>query len=164
MVLQRRNRFRGRGVKRHQLSRFISRAPRVESLEARCVLASVGIEAGLLAFNNDGAEDNDVTVSVNGGQLTVHDAGNEITAGAGVTRLDANTVTIEPLEDGVYNIVAQLEDKAGNVSETSEELQIEIDTYEPNTAFLDVREADDSGRRNESEPDRRRTYRRGYVQ
>lgn len=55
-------------------------------------------------------------------------------------------VTVEPLEDGVYNITTVLEDKAGNISAESAPLQIEIDTYQPNTPFLDVVEASDSGR------------------
>jgi len=55
-------------------------------------------------------------------------------------------VTVEPLVDGVYEITATQEDLAGNVSDESEALKIEIDTYAPNTPFLDLIEADDHGR------------------
>lgn len=55
-------------------------------------------------------------------------------------------VTIEPIDDGVYNFTIDIEDKAGNLSVRSTAVQVEIDTYQPNTAFLDLAEADDSGR------------------
>ncbi len=58
-------------------------------------------------------------------------------------------VTVEPLEDGVWDITTTLEDKAGNISAESAALTIEIDTYQPNTPFLDLVEASDSGRHND---------------
>ncbi|HOP76785.1 MAG TPA: Ig-like domain-containing protein [Thermogutta sp.] len=57
-------------------------------------------------------------------------------------------VTIEPLDDGVYDVFAELEDQAGNISVWSAGLRIEIDTYAPNTPYLDLITADDSGRSN----------------
>ncbi|GAB4131525.1 MAG: hypothetical protein Kow0040_10920 [Thermogutta sp.] len=57
-------------------------------------------------------------------------------------------VTIEPLDDGVYQIYAELEDQAGNLSAWSQALTIEIDTYEPNTPYLDLVTSDDTGRSN----------------
>ena len=57
-------------------------------------------------------------------------------------------VTIEPLDDGVYTIYAELEDQAGNISAWSGGLTIEIDTYEPNTPYLDLITANDTGRSN----------------
>ncbi len=51
-------------------------------------------------------------------------------------------VTVEPLDDGVYEIAAESEDLAGNISR-SETLQIEIDTTEPNEPYLDL--LDDTG-------------------
>ncbi len=57
-------------------------------------------------------------------------------------------VTVEPLDDGVYDITAELEDQAGNISQWSEALTIEIDTYVPNTAYLDLTTGDDTGRSN----------------
>ncbi len=58
-------------------------------------------------------------------------------------------VTVEPLDDGVYDITVEVEDLAGNVSEMSAATQIEIDTLQPNTPLLDLVEADDSGRHND---------------
>ena len=58
-------------------------------------------------------------------------------------------VTVEPLDDGVYDITVEAEDLAGNVSSMSSALQVEIDTLQPNTAYLDLVEADDSGRHND---------------
>lgn len=53
------------------------------------------------------------------------------------------------LDEGVYNITATFEDLAGNISVTTGALQIEVDSVQPNTAFLDLRELDDSGRHND---------------
>ncbi|MHC4399105.1 MAG: Ig-like domain-containing protein, partial [Planctomycetota bacterium] len=60
-------------------------------------------------------------------------------------------VTVEPLDDGVYNVTTVVEDLAGNLSsnEGLDPLVIEIDTLAPNTPYLDLREADDSGRHND---------------
>jgi len=55
-------------------------------------------------------------------------------------------ITIEPLDDGVYDVTAELEDLAGNISPLAESLLVEIDTYQPNTPFVDLVEASDSGR------------------
>ncbi|MBN2291402.1 MAG: hypothetical protein JXM70_03190 [Pirellulales bacterium] len=55
-------------------------------------------------------------------------------------------VTIEPLDDGAYQITAELEDLAGNISEMSEALIMEIDSIEPNMAYLDLATASDTGR------------------
>jgi len=57
-------------------------------------------------------------------------------------------VTIEPLDDGVYVIYAEVEDQAGNISSWSSGLMFEIDTYAPNTPYLDLITANDSGRNN----------------
>ena len=54
-------------------------------------------------------------------------------------------ITVEPLDDGNYSIFARIEDWAGNV-DFSIPIPIEIDTLEPNTPFLDLLEAFDSGR------------------
>ncbi len=129
MIKRNMNRYRSLEFKRHQLSRFISRVPRIESLEARCVLASVGIEAGLLAFNNDGVEDNDLTVSATGGQLTLHDAGNEITAGAGVTRLDANTVSVPVADVSRFEVHASGGDDTLRVDYSGDPLSFDIDYF-----------------------------------
>ena len=59
-------------------------------------------------------------------------------------------VTVEPLDDGVYDILAEFEDSAGNLVQT-EPLQIEIDTLEPNTPLLDLITSEDSGHSNADE-------------
>lgn len=63
-------------------------------------------------------------------------------------RRGAWEITVEPLDDNVYTLVAQVQDQAGNTAESSS-LQIEIDTLAPNTPFLDLRESDDTGRHND---------------
>ena len=57
-------------------------------------------------------------------------------------------ITIEPLDDGVYTIYAVVEDQAGNLSLVSPVGQFEIDTYAPNTPYLDLVTVSDSGRSN----------------
>ena len=52
-------------------------------------------------------------------------------------RLGRWQVTTEPLADGVYDVLAHVEDAAGNVLR-SETVQIEVDTVAPNTPLLDV--------------------------
>ncbi len=66
------------------------------------------------------------------------------TNGQGVWEL-----TLEPLDDGVYDVTVEFEDQAGNISGRSAALRVEIDTVVPNTPFLDMFEADDSGRHND---------------
>ncbi len=58
-------------------------------------------------------------------------------------------LTLAPLDDGVYDLFALVEDQAGNLSPVSEPLRVEIDTTPPNTAFIDLVEADDRGRSND---------------
>ena len=55
-------------------------------------------------------------------------------------------ITSEPLRDGIYFVTAQYEDLAGWVTETPEATEIEIDTLAPNTPFLDLVAASDTGR------------------
>ena len=57
-------------------------------------------------------------------------------------------ITAEPLADGVYDVYAFIEDEGGNTAR-SDTLRLEVDTIDPNTAFLDVVEASDSGRNND---------------
>ncbi len=54
-------------------------------------------------------------------------------------------VTIEPLADGQYEIFAVLEDLAGNISEPSESLLLEIDTLPPQRPTIDLVDAFDTG-------------------
>ncbi len=62
--------------------------------------------------------------------------------------LGAWEVTLEPLDDGVYNLVALIEDVAGNAA-TTPTITVEIDTLAPNTPALDLLELDDTGRHND---------------
>ena len=57
-------------------------------------------------------------------------------------------ITAEPLTDGVYDVYALIEDWADNHS-VSETIRLEVDTIEPNTPYLDLAEASDSGRNND---------------
>ncbi len=54
-------------------------------------------------------------------------------------------VTVEPLDDGIYDIILQVEDWAGNLDTSANPLTIEIDTLDPNTPLLDLITADDNG-------------------
>ncbi len=54
-------------------------------------------------------------------------------------------VTVEPLADGNYDVFAELEDLAGNISLLSGELNVTIDTLAPQRPTLDLAAADDSG-------------------
>jgi hypothetical protein len=58
-------------------------------------------------------------------------------------------ITVEALDDGIYEITTIVDDPACNLSEISESLRIEIDTTVPNTPWLDLLADDDSGRSNE---------------
>ena len=57
-------------------------------------------------------------------------------------------ITSEPLRDGVYTVLAQVEDEAGNFVQSTS-ITVEIDSIAPNTPFLDLLEASDSGRNND---------------
>jgi len=72
-----------------------------------------------------------------------------IVVGQGVaTNAGSWEITVEPLDDGLYDMTAEAEDSAGVISALSAALQIEIDTLPPNTPFLDLVGAHDSGRHN----------------
>lgn len=78
------------------------------------------------------------------GQVQSDESDGNATNGIGIWQ-----VTIGPLDDGVYDLEAELEDQAGNISLRSVALRVEIDTTVPNTAFIDLVEADDTGRHND---------------
>ncbi len=59
------------------------------------------------------------------------------------------SVTSQALVNGLHDMTYTLEDLAGNVSGPSDPLRIEIDTTAPNTPYLDLVAADDSGRDDE---------------
>ena len=62
--------------------------------------------------------------------------------------LGAWEITVEPLADDVYELVARVHDIAGN-SVTTKPLTIEIDSLPPNLPFLDLAEDFDTGRHND---------------
>ncbi len=89
--------------------------------------------------------------------LASRDGGPLVTIGQGVIGSDltddpepnglgAWEVTVEPLTDGTYQILAIVEDAAGNQSLESQRLTVYIDTIMPNTPVLDLDAASDSGR------------------
>ena len=83
------------------------------------------------------------------GQGTVGSDQSDITAGgAADDGLGVWEVTVEPLDDGIYDITVQIEDWAGNSDTSANPLTIEIDTLEPNTPLLDLITADDTGHSN----------------
>ncbi len=75
-------------------------------------------------------------------------AGNDDSDGIPDDGQGAWEITVEPLDDGVYSLVAEMSDQAGNGVAT-DSLSIEIDTRAPNTPMLDLRESDDTGRHND---------------
>jgi hypothetical protein len=92
------------------------------------------------AFRGNGEPLSKVRVYANriGGEIEV--------VGQGMTNSDGSwEVTVEPLDDDIYHIRAEFEDRAGNVSSVGEPLLIEVDTRAPNTPLLDLIPADDSG-------------------
>ena len=53
-------------------------------------------------------------------------------------------MTVEPLDDGIHDLTAHVEDLAGNFLR-SDALTVEIDTRAPNTPFLDLVSDSDTG-------------------
>ena len=81
--------------------------------------------------------------------------GSDMTDGVENDQFGTWEVTIEPLRDGIFDVFAEYEDLAGNISTTGT-LRIEIDTEAPNTPYLDLVELDpntglpnDTGRHND---------------
>ncbi len=113
----------------------VSDQDRVTNIRQPAILGtgSVGAEVVLLA-NGEIA-----------GQTVI---GKDETDGIPEDGLGAWEITVEPLDDDVYDLVARVVDAAGNVA-TSGPLKIEIDTLVPNTPYLDLLESDDTGRHND---------------
>lgn len=87
---------RGLGSTRRRRSSHLSNSsPRVlEVLEQRLVLSAVSISGNQIAFLAGNGEVNNVTVSEASGIITIRDTSSVITAGAGVTVVNANEVTV----------------------------------------------------------------------
>jgi hypothetical protein len=58
-------------------------------------------------------------------------------------------VTVEPLDSGTYTITTQIEDQAGNITTQETSLTIWVDAVLPNTPYLDLTQASDTGRNNQ---------------
>ena len=67
--------------------------------------------------------------------------------GQSVVNVDGRwEITVEPLADGSYQMRAEYEDLAGNVSEQSAVfLELTVDTQPPNTPYLDLLRSSDTG-------------------
>ena len=112
----------------------------------------------LLAASDSGSSETDNVTNVNQPAFngnTERNAVVRVRAGGTVvgqglsTSAGAWEITVEPLRDNVYDVTVEVEDLAGNVSDLSDALQMEIDTLAPNTAHLDLVESSDTGRHND---------------
>ena len=84
-----------RESRRRKLARLVSQRPRIENLEDRRLLASVDIAGDVLTFNNNGIEQNDLTISLDAsGNLVLTEQNNAITPGAGVNDMSADPQTV----------------------------------------------------------------------
>ena len=113
-----------------------------------------GSPADLLASSDVGASDTDDVTNMAmpafrgtaEPNALVHITAGGTQVGSGVVGTDGTwEVTVEPLSDGQYDILAGYEDAAGNVAPVGAPLTIEIDTEAPNTPYLDLVTADDTG-------------------
>ena len=120
----------------------------------------------LVSFSDSGMSDLDNVTNINAPTFVgTGDVGDRVTlfangviVGTGIVGSDetdfvsgdgrgAWTITINPLDDGVYDVLAHIEDEAGNFQRT-EPIQLEIDTLEPNTPHLDLVTSSDTGHSN----------------
>lgn len=100
------------------------------------------------AFDGLGTPGTQVRLFANGEFVGTTEVGSDESDGEIGNGLGVWEITSEPLDDGVYSVNATFEDWAGNFS-TTDPLIIEVDTLAPNTPFLDLMEAVDSGRHND---------------
>lgn len=113
------------------------------------------------SFNNDdvtnrnapafqGTAEANTLIRIRANGLVVGEAivGTDATDGIFGNGLGTWEVTVEPLIDGTYSITAFAEDLAGNIGVASTALTLVIDTVAPNTPYLDLIDASDSGRHN----------------
>ncbi len=119
----------------------------------------------MLATSDSGASDSDNVTNINRPTIASNAEANATvriyvdgvfvgSTTAGTDFLDGTgtwTYTLPPLVDGVHMITTTVQDRAGNVSPTSQPLAIEIDTLAPNTAYLDIADASDTGRSNQDD-------------
>ena len=96
------------------------------------------------AFTGVGEVGSAVRLTANGELVGVGEVQSDESDGIPDNGLGQWEITSEPLDDGIYDIQADIEDWAGNVESTGV-LRIEVDTLAPNTPLLDVLPASDSG-------------------
>ena len=96
------------------------------------------------AFSGTGEVGAHVRLFANGELVGESTVGSDTTAGEPNDGIGLWEITSEPLDDGTYVLLAQTEDVAGNIN-TSESLTVVVDTIEPNTPFLDLTTASDTG-------------------
>ena len=65
-----------------------------ENLEIRILLAAAAVTGMRLDIVDSGSEANDITLSVSGADLIVNDSANALTAGAGTTQVNPNTISV----------------------------------------------------------------------
>lgn len=91
------------------------------------------------AFRGTAEHGATIRVFANGQRVGQGVVGSDLTAG-GYDQVGAWEVTVEPLVDGQYLIVTEVEDTAGNITRLpdAQGLTIWIDTVAPNTPYLDL--------------------------
>ena len=101
-------------------------------------------------FSGLGEANSVIQLFANGQLVGTGRVGGDLTDGVEGDELGLWQVTSGVLDEGVYDVVAVLEDDLGNIT-TSESVQIEIDTLPPNTPYLDLLPADDTGLSNQDD-------------
>ncbi|NND97318.1 MAG: hypothetical protein HKN47_08330, partial [Pirellulaceae bacterium] len=116
------------------------------SLEILVDTVAPGATIDLIESSDSGMVNDDNVTRINqpafagvsevGAEVRVY--ANATLVGVGTVAADGNwEVTVEPLDDGPYNMTVQIEDVAGNLSNAGP-LQIWVDTDVPNTPYLDL--------------------------
>ncbi|MEX2113817.1 MAG: Ig-like domain-containing protein [Pirellulales bacterium] len=106
------------------------------------------------AFQGTGESNSRVRIFANGVQVGEGIVGTDLTDPPAQLPGDPPAfghweVTVEPLDSGTYIITAEIEDQAGNITLQETSLTVHVDTVLPNTPYLDLTQASDSGRNNQ---------------
>ena len=96
------------------------------------------------AFSGVGEAGATVRLFADGELVGIGEVQTDATNGNARDGLGVWEITSEPLDDGIYEFTAQVEDWAGNVA-APDPLTVEIDTLAPNTPQLDLLPGDDTG-------------------
>ncbi|MGD9723137.1 MAG: Ig-like domain-containing protein [Pirellulales bacterium] len=100
------------------------------------------------AFSGTGEANTKVRIFANGILVGQGIVGSDNTDGVPGNGVGLWEVTVEPLIDGNYSMIATLEDKAGNLSAASAGLNIVVDTLAPQRPTIDLIDSFDSGASN----------------